>query len=63
MHVEASVRMPWPLVGTGETQYLPFLLLRWVGARGAELPHLCLLKSLPDAGSIAQAIVVQPSNW
>lgn len=40
--------MPWPLVGTGKAQPLPFLLLRWVEVR--RIFDSCLLESPPTAG-------------
>lgn len=44
----ASVKVPWPLVGTGKTQPLPFLLLKWVEV--GRIFYSCLLESPLTAG-------------
>lgn len=53
--------MPWPLVGTGKGQPLPFLLLRWVEV--GRILYSCLLKSPPPASGFAGATDGEIMVW
>lgn len=57
----ASVKVPWPLVGTGKGQPLPFLLLRWVEV--GRILYFCLLKSPPPAGGFTGATDGEIMVW